>query len=191
MEITKKELRKAMLLERSGQSEAFRTEAGLQALKRLLTLDYYQNAESVMIYIDIKNELPTGAMIHAMLNAGKAVVLPSLDGNCRIIPCILKSLDDLVSGYAGIPEPDPQKCGAIDPAAIDLVLVPGVAFDRQGNRLGYGKGCYDEFLPKLREQTPKIGMAYDFQVLDAIPAVEGDFQLDGILTPSAFIRCRP
>ncbi|MEG2199082.1 MAG: 5-formyltetrahydrofolate cyclo-ligase, partial [Anaerovorax sp.] len=86
----------------------------------------------------------------------------------------------------GIWEPNLHKRGLpkpslINPAEIDLVILPGVAFDLEGNRLGYGKGCYDRFLPKLKPQAKKIALAYEFQIVKAIPIQPFDVKIDGFL----------
>ena len=90
----------------------------------------------------------------------------------------------------GIMEPDPLLCKPLDPSLIDLIIVPGVAFDSMGGRIGYGKGYYDRFLPQLRADVPKLGLAYDFQVLPRVPQDEFDIRMDAIVTEKGILTMR-
>ena len=95
----------------------------------------------------------------------------------------------LAKSPLGIREPDILRCRSANAEDIELVIVPGVAFDVSGNRIGYGRGCYDQFLPSLADSANTIGLAYDFQVFDHLPHDYGDIRMDHILTPSVFITC--
>lgn len=92
-----------------------------------------------------------------------------------MIPTLVESIDrDLETGPYGIQQPkESPETGSVDVSDIDLVIVPGVAFDRQNNRLGRGQGYYDRFLKKMPARTPLIGLAFDFQIVDHLPHRQG------------------
>jgi 5-formyltetrahydrofolate cyclo-ligase len=93
---------------------------------------------------------------------------------------------DVGVGHQGIPEPLPH-CRTLDLAAVDWVLVPGVAFDRDGRRLGYGGGYYDRLLPLLSPRAARIAGAFDLQIVARVPAGPHDITVDAIVTPSEMI----
>ncbi len=93
---------------------------------------------------------------------------------------------DVTTGYRGIPEPR-SSLPRVDPADVDWVLVPGVAFDLAGRRLGYGGGYYDRLLPLLPRATPRIAGAFELQIVDAIPAAPHDLRIDAFATPSRLV----
>lgn len=97
------------------------------------------------------------------------------------------SVDDLVEGERGLREPDPARCAAVD-GGFDLILVPGLAFDRRGGRVGYGAGFYDRFLATTA--ATKVALAYSLQLFDAVPVEPHDHAVDRILTESETIDCR-
>jgi 5-formyltetrahydrofolate cyclo-ligase len=100
----------------------------------------------------------------------------------RLIPVKIQNLTNLKKGYAGIKEPEGK---GVPPEKIDIVVVPAVAFYKYGHRLGYGKGFYDRFLKKTK--ALKVGVAYDFQILEKLPAESHDIPVDLIITPTQII----
>lgn len=188
----KDEIRKIMRGKRSELSSSFMKESGELAGRRLASLPAFQRANSIMAYMDYRNEMPTGPLLQLMAQAGKQLILPYTDPNFILIPYELSSLELIRVSPMGIREPDGTVCSEADPQTIDLVVVPGLAFDWKGTRIGFGKGCYDRFLPALRTDVLKIGFAYDFQVLsDDLPAEPADIPLDGIVTECRFILPSP
>jgi 5,10-methenyltetrahydrofolate synthetase len=153
---------------------------------KLALMEEYINANTVMVYMDFRNEVPTGLIIEQIRCSGKNLVLPSTDENFIITPYDIPkegSLSDyLITSRIGISEPNPSVCRKADLSSIDFVVVPGSVFDQYENRMGYGKGCYDKFLATLSPRTFKLGLAYDFQVLPCIPADPTDMKMDKILT---------
>ena len=97
-----------------------------------------------------------------------------------------KSFDDLISGMYGIQEPSPEKRIKMNPEIIDLVIVPGIAFDRQGGRLGHGKGYYDRFLQFTR--AFRLGLAFDCQLLKTVPTESHDVPMNAILSESGIVE---
>lgn len=158
-----------------------------ELLKKVTVLPEYEQASRIMIYADFRKEVPTGLLMDRILQNGKKLVLPLTDKAFQIIPYELPAgltewQDHLIPSSFGVPEPDPGFWLSADPETIDLVLIPGSVFDKMGGRIGYGKGCYDRFLPKLRPGVPKIALAYDFQVVPTVPVDDNDVAMDKILT---------
>lgn len=183
----KNSIRKQMMLQRSVLTPSYLNQAGDTALKKITQLEVYQKSKTVMLYMNYRNEVPTGEIISEVVLSSKRLILPLTDNNFNIVPYEIISqnrriTDSLRRSTLGIFEPNPELCTIIDPSRIDLVIIPGVAFDKSGNRMGYGKGCYDKFLPLLNKHAYKLALAYDFQVLDSIPTDTTDIKMDYILT---------
>src|SRR3989338_4752388 len=142
---------------------------------RLLQEDVYQNAKVILFYISLAEEVDTRPIIQKALQAQKVVLLPLVDQTQgEIVPCRIENLEtDLKIGAYGILEPKSQE-SQMDLASIDLVVVPGLAFDCENYRLGRGKGCYDRFLKKLEPRTKTYGLCFDFQKIDRIPSEAWD-----------------
>lgn len=133
-------------------------------------LECYKKAEAVMLYMPIKGE----ADVTGLLSDDKVFLVPVTDGD-DIYACILGETEE---GKFGVPEPRVKK--RFDKEKIDIVLVPGVAFDRKGNRMGYGKGYYDRFLKGM--SALRVGVCHSFQLVDAIPTEKHDVKMDMIIT---------
>ena len=145
--------------------------------ERLMPL--LKDAGTVMCYLSAFNEPDTEGIISSLLSHGKRVVVPVTDTNtCTITPSYLTSLDGLVRGSYGIAEP--SQCVPAKTSDIDISVVPGIAFDRSGMRIGFGKGYYDRFLSEFNGH--KIGLCYDFQLYDSVPHDEHDIPMDIIIT---------
>lgn len=143
---------------------------------------------TVMSYMSYKNEFPTHELNKKIIDAGYRLVLPFTDSDFNIIPCIIDSYDDLVISKLGIPEPVPAQCSVAALDDIDVILMPGVAFDTAGNRIGFGKGCYDRFIAAGEEHGTGVhspllaALAYAFQIVDKIPSEPTDIPCDVIIT---------
>ncbi|MEK6854366.1 MAG: 5-formyltetrahydrofolate cyclo-ligase [Nanoarchaeota archaeon] len=157
--------------------------------ERLMATVEYRKARAVLFYAAKGNEARTKDMIEAALKEGKKVLLPLTDLKNKEmeIAAIDDYSKDLRKGAFGIMEPNQKK--AFDKAQIDTVIVPGLAFDGHGHRLGYGHGFYDKLLHRLNKAV-KIGLAYDFQVVNTLRAEAHDQRMDLIVTESRIIRCR-
>ena len=132
--------------------------------EKFLSTNAYRQAKTIYGYLSYNQEVRTGPLLAQVLKDGKAVAVPKVCGEeMRFI--LMTDLDAVAKGYAGIPEPIADGPIAQDPTA--LVLMPGLAFDRQGRRLGYGGGFYDKFLA-AEPNHPKIALCYDFQLLPAL-----------------------
>jgi 5-formyltetrahydrofolate cyclo-ligase len=150
--------------------------------EKFLSLPEVKKAKSILLYFPHKNEVDTTPIIEKLLQEGKNVILPKVVG-FHIHPIKISNLASLKSGYAGIKEPEGEKYPLED---IDIIVVPAIAFDIHGHRLGYGKGYYDRLLSKVNAY--KIGLAYDFQVLEKLPSEPHDIPVDLIVTPTKIIK---
>src|SRR4029453_2599640 len=139
-----------MLTARDALPVDARTAATLAIVARIVSLPTFIESRDVLLTLAFRSEWDTGTLVRAALAAGKRVALPRVNATTRMLE--LHALSDferdIHSGHLGIPEPLPS-CPPVAPATIDWVLVPGVAFDAEGRRLGYGGGYYDRLLPLL------------------------------------------
>jgi len=186
--IEKTELRKQMLQKRRALDKDFIKESEERFLQMINHFSSYQNAKTIMLYMDFQNEAPTRTLLKNALLKNKNIVLPLTDKNFKIIPYKLGGEEMLITSALGISEPNPLTCPVADPKEIDVALIPGVVFDHMGNRIGFGKGCYDAFLPQLRSDALKVGFSYDFQLLKGIPFEPRDIPMDFILTEKRIFK---
>lgn len=165
----KRSIRVQFLAQRKSLLRRRCIELGKKIQQKFLQSGLLAEVESLALYCAIHNEVPTDSIADCALAAGKRVAYPRVvGGNLEFVE--IASLGDLVPGSFGVPEP--LSGNRVPPAALDLIVVPGVAFDRTGHRLGYGRGYYDRALDKCRPDCSKVGLAYDFQVVAALPAME-------------------
>ena len=185
----KERLRKRVLATRMGLDRG-QVEVGGQAiLEKVLGLEAYRRAKLVHTYVSSKeNEVDTRALICACLNQGKRVAVPVvMSGTKTLAHALIDGLDQLVVGPWGLAQPDPAAATWLPAEArIDLVVVPGLAFDRRGHRIGWGGGYYDRFLAQV--QTVKIGLCYDELVLDCIPGEPHDVPVDLVVAETAIYQ---
>lgn len=155
--------------------------------QRFFNLPILQTSQTIMLYYSIDREVATVSIILKLLKAGKKVALPTCIDKTNIRAGIVDDLNELRPGVFGIHEPLLSSV-EMNPAEIDLLIVPGVAFDRNGRRLGHGAGYYDRFLSKTTGY--KLGLAYDFQMIDNLAYESHDVSMDALLTPSVFQEIR-
>jgi 5-formyltetrahydrofolate cyclo-ligase len=140
------------------------------------------NFKTIMAYAPIQNEASPLPILNELFTQGARVVLPQVDPEKKTInPRQICSLDDLKPGVFDIPEP-PVGSPIIDAVEIDMCLVPGVAFDLHGNRLGRGGGYYDRFLNKLKPDCLKVALAFEWQIVNKIHLDDWDIAVNGLLT---------
>ena len=177
--IQKKELRKKIRARKRDIPVDELREMSRLACERLLAYERLSNASTVMMYYPLSDEVDVTPVIEQLAENGKTVVLPQVTGEATMVLRRYTGKADLQEGAFGIMEP----CGEIfsDYETIDVAIIPGMAFDRCGNRLGRGKGYYDRFLPLLPARVYKIGVCFPFQLLDDIPMEEHDIKMDTIL----------
>ena len=145
---------------------------------RLLSHPRIKTAKTVMLYYSLPDEVDTHTLVDSLLMSGKHILLPRVTGEGTMELRRYTGPSDLAQGAYNIMEPTGEVFD--DYAAIDLAVIPGVAFDSDGNRMGRGKGYYDRLLPKLAN-TYKIGICLPFQLVEKIPADEHDVRMDEVL----------
>lgn len=188
MQNPKNKLRRKVLNQRKNLDRKTVHELSDAIQKRIIENRAFMESRVVMAYMPIKNEVSTGMIIRACLDLGKTVLLPRVVDSERMEAVPVKNPDsDTAKGTMGIPEPE-LSIPAADPRIIDLVIIPGVAFDVKGHRLGYGAGYYDRFIPLLRPDCVILAPAYSFQVVDNIPADDFDRPVHMIVTELATIN---
>ncbi|MFM9960348.1 MAG: 5-formyltetrahydrofolate cyclo-ligase [Planctomycetaceae bacterium] len=148
----------------------------------------YTAARTVMFYVDVRSEVRTRNDLEAALRTGKKIVVPyCLDGELELFH--LESMNELELGMYSILEPRadlrPLAAKRVDVEELDLIMVPGVGFDRRGGRTGHGKGYYDKLLEHARPDTPLIALAFECQLFSEIPMQPHDMFMDKVVTESA------
>ena len=188
----KAELRKQIVAQRLAMAGA-EVEAKSKAIVgRLMALSAFREAKTIMSYISFRQEVETRGLVMAALAAGKRVAVPVVDReNRRLLAVEIRGWGELAPGTWGILEPKPEAGRLVPPPAIDLVIVPGVAFDASGNRLGYGGGYYDRFLPALRCGAKTVAPAYAFQVVGKLAPGPHDVPVQYVVTEDGVICCQP
>jgi len=176
----KKEIRRKMIEMRDTQPKEIIKEKSRVILEKLFELNYYKKAKNVMFYVDTRNEVRTLDAIKKSIYLGKKVFVPKVINKCDMLAVRIKSLNELKKGHFGILEPVSGEM--INPKELEVVVIPGVAFDKSGCRLGYGGGYYDRFLQNLKADAVKIALAFEFQILDELPKEEYDILMDIIIT---------
>jgi 5-formyltetrahydrofolate cyclo-ligase len=194
MSKSNQKLRNAILGHRDTLTLAERTEKSEQILVSLLTLTEVQQFSTFFIYVNFRSEVQTIPFIQHCLSAGKTVTVPVTRVAEKKLQAIqLSDVEkDLQPGYCGIPEPGSiqQQTMEYDPTSIDMVIVPGSVFDRQGGRLGYGGGYYDRFLVNAAPGAVRVALAYESQLVDTIQLQPHDQLMDWIVTEKNIYSCR-
>lgn len=185
--MTKKELRKKIIKIRDSQSEEEILRKSKIIEEKLFSLSEFKESSTVMFYYSIKGEVKTYEMINRAIENGYKVFLPKTDKiNRELIPYKVENLEELEIGAYNILEPK-DSSEKINPEALDLIIVPGVVFDENCYRIGYGGGFYDRFLKKIKK-AKKIGLAYELQIVKKIPVEENDVKLDIVITEKRIIK---
>lgn len=185
----KKELRRRIIECRDRLTPTEITAKSILIAGQLYGLPAYEKAERIMFFVSFGSEVATRSMVEESIYHGKTVLVPKAVPKTReLIPSRLFNWhDDLAPGFYGIPEPHQAALRPQSPSTIDLLIVPGVAFDLKGNRLGYGGGYYDRFFPLLREDVPLVALVFDCQIRNEVPVDEWDRRVDYIITEKRII----
>lgn len=185
-------LRKSCLEQRNSLGGRELRERSSNIFNNLKNMDEFKKSRYIMCYMSFGNEVDTSELIKECLELGKRVAIPlieDLDGTGKkISPCEISDMEsNFEKGTYGILEPKKETARRIDPQVIDLVIVPGVAFDIKKNRIGYGAGYYDRFLKKVEKDCVKIAVAFELQIVDEIPYEDHDLPMDMIITEKRVI----
>jgi 5-formyltetrahydrofolate cyclo-ligase len=158
-------------------------------VEKFMQLPEFQRAEAVMFYVDVRAEVRTRHALPAALESGKTIIVPWCNADGELELFRLESMDELEIGMYGILEPKqelrqlPEK--NVLPQDLDLIMVPGVAFDSLGGRTGHGKGYYDKLLEHAHPDCPLVALAFECQMFPEIPMQEHDIFMDRVITESA------
>ena len=185
------DLRIEKLALRDVLSEDERQGKSRDMLRLLEMVSSYNQAVSILYFVQFRSEIMTTPLIQNCLDRGVLVSLPLtvIKPPSLLIYHVTDLSHDLQLGYCDIPEPDPLKCQEVDPAGLDMVIVPGSVFDRRGGRMGYGGGYYDRFLANRAPQAIRIGVCFELQMVEKIPLAPHDQLLDFIVTESCVYEC--
>ena len=185
---TKEELREKYRKIRAQIPSETRKHADSQIAERLFNRPEYRDARIIYCYMSFKDEADTASIIDESLRLGKQVALPRVSGKRKMEFFFISGQKDLVTGFMGIKEPAGYCLEASAPSEDALVLLPGLAFDRSGARLGYGGGFYDTYLAK-HAGCKKAALAYSAQIAPEIPTEPVDVKTDMIITEKELIIC--
>lgn len=189
--IAKQQLRQRLKEIRKSLDPAWVAEASQAIQKRLLELPEYLSARTVMSYVSVGKEVETQQLLLRMQKEGKTVVIPWCEGKeLRLFRW--ESFDELECGTLNILEPRAElrlrQDKRIAPDELDLILVPGLGFDRNGNRLGRGAGYYDRFLKTTPRRVIRIGLSFECQIVENIPMSANDEKVDLVVTECGIYR---
>ena len=187
----KARLRQEMQERRLAVPDRDRRSAEIHA--RVMALPYWASAAVVSTFVGVKAEVATTPLIAAALAAGKRVAVPVVEGG-RLQLYRIESLDELQPAPFGLLEPPKElrrKHRRVVSTTVSLYIVPGLAFDKAGGRLGYGKGYYDTLLSGTKPVVPKVGVGFEAQMVPAVPMGPTDVRLPIIVTEAETYLCAP
>lgn len=179
----KRAVRKSILAKRESLDNNLKNRMDKVIQEKFLNSDYYNSAKKIFIYISYGSEINTIEIISRAISDGKKIYVPRTIFKEKLMDAVqITSFDNLIKSRYGILEPRKEE-PAVDPNDIDLIVVPGVTFDKYGGRMGYGAGYYDRYFKRLTKVSiTKLALAYDFQILNHVPMEEHDVPVDVIYT---------
>ena len=181
-------LRKEMIAKREAHHSTGGHVNCIEIMDKFLRLPTFDSARCILLYASKRGEVHTDGIILSALSLGKKVALPVTIKEGHVLELYeIKGIEELSEGAFGILEPARNPERRVQPEEVELVVVPGVSFDRRGHRLGYGMGYYDSLLKKVK--GCKIGLAYDMQIVEHVPDEPHDVAVDMVVTQSELIRC--
>lgn len=190
--LNKQTIRNQLLEKRRNLSYSTIQEKSLKIADMFLKFDKYQQSEKIMLYVSTKTEVQTGQIIQYSQTYHKELYVPYIDQiNLAIIPSLVLDFEkELSAGSLGIMQPKEEYLRFYPPDVLDLVLVPGVGFTQNGERMGRGGGYYDKFLSKLPKDILTAGLAFEEQIVSELPIDQNDVSVDYIVTEERIIQIR-
>lgn len=186
----KKSIRENILKKRKNLNEEERAVYSNEIANKLFSSSYYKEAKTIMCFISFSDEVDTHEFIKQAIEDGKKIVVPiTFPKTHELKPSLLKDFNELEPGFYNILTPKKEFKRFIEPKDIDLVITPGVAFRKDGYRVGYGGGYYDRFLSKIPD-TPTIAIAFDIQIVEDLPIDSYDIPVDYIYTEKNIISSK-
>lgn len=182
--LEKKALRSSVISSRDALPAREREQASERVCEDISSMTPYLRASSILAFASFGSELNTQSLLRRVISDGKNLILPRVNKATQQLQLHrIKALNALIPGIWGILEPHADAI-VFDLADIELIIVPGVAFDRAGFRIGYGKGFYDKLLSAANPATTRLSAAFDCQIVDAVPNDAHDERVDLIITPT-------
>lgn len=182
----KRAIRREVIARRDALSSEVRSDASARIAATVMELPEVQAARTVMAFWSFGSEVDTAPLIERLHAADRRVVLPRVEG-ADVVGVLYLAGDEVSAAAFGAMQP--TGAAVVESSEVDLVIVPGVAFDRHGRRVGYGGGYYDRFLPRTRADVPAIAIAFSQQVVDGtLPAASFDRRVDAIVTEDGIVR---
>ena len=188
--VEKENLRRYILRLRDRQSISELEQKSTDIADQVLHLHEYVRARGIACYVSKDSEVNTRTLIRTALSQEKRVLVPVVkSGDIELFFSEIKDLGkELAPGTFGILEPKPEFVHPVDLDAIDLIFVPGIVWDRDGFRLGWGRGYFDRALKKLPEHVRSAGLAYNMQLVNRVPRDQFDVPVDMVVTESRVVR---
>ncbi|MCT4564445.1 MAG: 5-formyltetrahydrofolate cyclo-ligase [Maledivibacter sp.] len=189
---TKDAMRNQFLKKRRKMKKEEAIKCSESIIHRLMGLKAFKESKNIMIYLSFNNEVDTYKLMEDCFNNGKRVIVPyCIKEERKIVPSEIKDPDiELKTSSLGFKEPDLANLREVETEDIDLVIVPGVIFDKSGNRIGFGGGYYDRFLKRLKNTTITIAICYDYQLIDKVPVDELDIPVGCIITDKRIVNIK-
>ena len=188
----KKLIREQAHANRTGQPD--KDELSKAICDRFMALPEYTSAKTVLFYLDVRAEVRTRHSLPTALASGKTIIVPWCNDQGELELFRLEDMSELAVGMYKILEPKPELRTLAEkhvrPRDLDLVMVPGVAFDRRGARMGHGKGYYDKLLQHARTDAPLVALAFECQLFPEVPVAPHDVFMDRIITEAAVYEGR-
>lgn len=188
LQAEKKALRSKILAARRALKENYRQRASLRMTDVFCALPDFREPRTVLCYASMPDEVQLRFLVERFLAAGVTVAMPRITGKGQMEAVTLPALDSLVEGEYGILTPDPAKGEVIPPEQLDLIIVPGVAFDTRGERLGMGAGFYDAYMARA-VNAKRVALAYSCQLVADIPMEAHDELVNKIITEQGIYNC--
>lgn len=158
----------------------------LEVQRKCVDLKEFKDAKKLALYSNFKNEVMTDFIFRESIKGSKRVYYPKVGIDKKLVFCEVVSEDGLAKGCYDVLEPVSEKNISIE--LIDIFFVPGLVFDIQGNRLGYGKGHYDKMLSALKGKKPVVGLAFEMQIVNEVPVCSHDVNVDKVVTEDRIIH---
>ena len=186
----KQALKQEILEKRNELSKKEINEKSNAIIKRLYDLPEFKEAKNILFYVSVKSEVNTQEAIKYLLEGkDKTIVVPYVVKKDKVLQLSeLRDFNELEKKTFDILEPKEDYIRRYDAEKLDLIIVPGLAFDKSGHRIGYGHGYYDKFLKTIKNKPLKIGLSYNLQIVDNIPKKQHDIPVDIIVTESKVIK---
>jgi 5-formyltetrahydrofolate cyclo-ligase len=187
----KQVLRQRIIAARERLPVALRAQYDAEIVQEIMKLETYQAARTVLAYMNFGAEFGAEILARQALADGKALLLPKVNRSTRELDVYrVEDVDaQLMPGVWGIREPVAARCEKVEPDAADFILLPGVAFGRDGARLGYGGGFYDKLLARIKIEPVLIAGAYSMQLAEDIPQEAADRKIQWLVTENETIHC--